>query len=413
MVLVAIAAALAVLSAGPASAAPVDPEPVPPVLPPPVSDTDGPTVAEAARLVPAWAVPAGTVSGDALYFAGAVYHAETRVGGADRVGLVRRDTGTGDRLPFAAKAVPGFDIATPVTDGDSVLTITPGDGVVRAYRPDGRPRWTATIPGDQRASWVLATGGLVLAAAEFRCGHHEGDVCERTVLHAFRAGTGRRTWTREIAGGSPVAVAAGDRIAVRTRQDDDALYGDDVVEPGEEPPSFVDDSPSLVTVLTRTGERVWRKAVADGGDLAADARTVHVAGERFCAYRARDGRRLWCAPKGHRHHDVTVADGRVYAGVDDLTVPDDHRVAAFDARTGRRLWTAPGAYPYGPITVGNGVVWLQSNTDMPVTVLLGLRADDGRELRRLPLGEYSSGGVALGVGRVFLLRGGDTVAAFR
>lgn len=410
---IALAAALVVLTAAPASAAPVDPEPVPPPLPPPVSDTDGPTVAEAARLVPAWTVPAGTVTGDPLYFAGAVYHAATRVGGADRVGLVRRDTGTGRRLPFAARSVPGFDIASPVTDGDSVFTITPGDGVVRAYRPDGRPRWTAALPGDQRASWVLTAGGLVLAAAEFRCGHHEGDVCERTVLHAFRAGTGGRAWTREIAGGSPIAAAAGDRLAVRTRQDDDDLYGDDVIPPGEEAPSFVDNSPSLVTVLTLTGRRVWQKAVRDGGDLAADATAVHVAGERFCAYRATDGKRLWCAPKGRRYHDLTAADGRVYAGVDDVEVPDDHRVAAFDARTGRRWWTAPGAYPYGPITVGNGVVWLQSNTDMPVTHLLGLRADDGRELRRLSLGEFSSGGVALGVGRVFLLRGSDTVAAFR
>ncbi|MDQ0365959.1 outer membrane protein assembly factor BamB family protein [Catenuloplanes indicus] len=406
-----LAAALVVLPAGPAAAVPVDP--VPPPLPPPVSDTDGPTVAQAARLVPAWTVPAGTVTGDALYFAGAVYHAETRVGGADRVGLVRRDTGTGRRLPFAGRAVPGFDIATPVTDGDSVFTITPGDGTVRAYRPDGRPRWTAALPGDQRASWVLATGGLVLAAAEFRCGHHEGDVCERTVLHAFRAGTGRPAWTSEIAGGSPASAVAGNRIAIRTRQDDDDLYGDDVVPPGQEAPSFVDDSPSLVTVLTPAGRRVWQKPVRDGGDLAADARAVHVAGERFCAYRTRDGKRLWCAPKTHRHHHLTAVDGRVYAGVDDLTVPDDHRVAAFDARTGRRLWTAPGAHPYGPITVGNGVVWLQSNTDMPVTYLLGLRAGDGRELRRLPLGEFSAGAVALGVGRVFLLRGSDTVAAFR
>ncbi|WP_033341202.1 outer membrane protein assembly factor BamB family protein [Catenuloplanes japonicus] len=398
------AALLAALVPSPALAAPVDP-----VLVPPVADTDGPTPSMAAVLKQAWSVPAKGLTGDPLYFAGAVYYAES---GGGRAGLVRRDTGTGKRQSFAP-AVRGYGIASPVSDGDSVFTITTDDGVVRAYRPDGKPRWTAKLPGDVRTDWVLATGGLVLAAAEFRCGHHEGDVCERTELHAFRADTGRRTWIRKLAGGSPVATVAGGRIAVRTWQDRDELYGDDIIEPGKEPEPIVDDSPALVTVLTRKNVKVWQRAVPGGGEIAADADAVAVNGDRLCAYRATNGKTLWCAPTSHRYQDLAAADGRFYVGLNDAKIPDDHRVAALDGKTGRRLWTAQGARPYGGITSGNGVVWLVSNTDMPAGQLLALRATDGRELRRLPLGEYGGSKVALGVNRAFLFRDGQTVAAFR
>lgn len=404
MVLATLLAAAAMLpSASPALAAPVDP-----VLVPPVSDTDGPTLGQAAGLTPAWSARGKDLTGDPLYFAGSVYYAESNAG---RVGLVRRDAGTGKRQTFTP-TVPGYGIAGPVTDGDSVFTITTDDGVLRAYRADGRSRWTAKLPGDQRADWVLTTGGLVLAAAEYQCGHHEGDTCERTVLHAFRADTGARAWTRKLAGGSPVATAAADRIAVRTRQDRDELYGDDIIEPGKEPEPIVDDSPSLVTVLTTANRRLWQRAVPDGGEIASDARAVAVIGERLCAYRATDGRTLWCAPRKHLYHHLIAADGRFYTGVDDVRVPDDHRLAALDARTGKRLWTAQGARPYGGISSGNGVVWLVSNTDMPVGQLLALRASDGGELRRLPLGEYGGSTVALGVNRAFLFRDGATIAAF-
>ncbi|MDP9791847.1 outer membrane protein assembly factor BamB [Catenuloplanes nepalensis] len=398
------AALMATFVPGPALAASVDP-----VLEPPVADTNGPTLSQVAMLTRAWSTKAGELSGDPLYFAGAIYHAET---GDGRVGLVRRAVTGGAHLQFAS-TVRGYTIAAPVTDGDSVLTITPDDGVVRAYSPDGADRWTARLGGDQRADWVLATGGLILAAAEFECGRYEGDTCERTVLHAFRADSGRRVWTRELAGGSPVAVAAGDRIAIRTWQDRDELHGDDIIPPGQEPEPIVDDSPALVTVLTAGNRRLWQRPVAGVVSIAADADGVFVAGDRLCAYRAKDGRRSWCAPTSHRHYDLTAADGRLYAAADDLSVPDDHRIAAFDNRTGRRLWTAAGARPYGGITVGNGVVWLVSNTDMPVSRLLALRAEDGRELRRLPLGEYGGSRVALGVNRAFVFHDGRTISAYR
>jgi outer membrane protein assembly factor BamB len=126
-----------------------------------------------------------------------------------------------------------------------------------------------------------------------------------------------------------------------------------------------------------------------------------------------DGRTLWCAPKTHRYDYLTADGGRFYTGMDDSEVPDDHRVAAFDARTGRRLWTAQGARPYAGISAGNGVVWLVSHTDMPVSQLLALRATDGGELRRLPLGTYGGSAVALGLHRAFVFRDGETVAAYR
>jgi outer membrane protein assembly factor BamB len=284
-----VAALAAAFVPGPALAAPVDPALVPPaagpVLIPPVADTDGPTVAQAATLKPAWSSTGGQPDGDPLYFAGSVYHGTVGTdGGGGQVGLIRRDAATGRRQPFAP-AVRGFWIAGPVTDGASVFTLTAdGDGgAVRAYRPDGVPRWTVAFR-DELAIWVLTTGGLVLAATEYECGHHEGDICERTVLHAFRADTGRRVWTRKLAGGSPIATAAGGRIAVRTWQDRDELYGDDIVEPGTEPEPIVDDSPALVTVLTPQNRKLWQRAVPGGSDLAADARAVAVTGDRLCAY---------------------------------------------------------------------------------------------------------------------------------
>ncbi|MDR7278279.1 outer membrane protein assembly factor BamB family protein [Catenuloplanes atrovinosus] len=396
---------LTALAAGPVQAAPVDP-----MLVPPVPGTDGPTPARAARLAEAWTATDAAPAGDPLHVAGSVYHG-ARDG--DLIRLVRRDAATGARLPFAAPGLPGPELGGPVTDGRSILTITTADGVVRAHDLGGRTRWTATLAGDRPAAWVLPAGDLVLAASGRDCGRYEGDVCERTVLHAFRAETGARAWTRTLTGGAPVAAAAGGRIAVRTLQDRDELYGDDIIPPGQEPAPVVDDSPALVTQLSLANRRLWQREVRGGGDLAADPHAVLVAGDRLCAHGARDGRRLWCAPATHRYHDLTAAGGRLYAGADDLTVPDDHRIAAFDVRTGRRLWTAPGAYPYGPIVAGNGVVWLQSNPDTPVTHLLALRARDGRELRRLPLAEYSTGPVALGHHHVFLIKGGAAVAAYR
>ncbi|MFI5838546.1 PQQ-binding-like beta-propeller repeat protein [Catenuloplanes sp. NPDC051500] len=412
-----VAALAAVLVPGPVSAAPVDPALDPavpaPVLVPPVSDTDGPTVAQAAVLKPAWSMTGDFPVGHPLYFAGSIYHGAMGIGGADQVGLIRRDATTGRQRTFTLP-VRGSAVASPVTDGDSVFTLTSGGdaGVLHAYHPDGATRWTATLPGENHADWVLAAGGLVLAASEYECGRYEGDTCERTVLHAFRADTGRRVWTRKLTGGSPIATAAGGRIAVRTWQDRDELHGDDIIEPGQDPAPVVDDSPALVTVLTVGNRKLWQRAVPGGSDLAADAHAVAVTGDRLCAYRATDGKQLWCAPKAHRYHGLAAGDGRFYTGRDDAKIPDDHRLAAFDARTGKRLWTAQGARPYGGITSGNGVVWLVSNTDMPVSQLLALRATDGRELRRLPLGEYGGGTVALGLNRAFVFSGGGAVAAF-
>ena len=399
------AALVAATSPGAAVAARVDP-----VLVPPVADTDGPTPEQASALTVAWSRAGTELTGDPLYFAGAIYHGQRR---GEEVGLVRRDAATGRRLPFAGPAVPGLEIATPVTDGSSVITITPGDGTVRAHRPDGHARWTVRLPGDQHAGWVLTTGGLVLAAAQFRCGRYEGDVCERTVLHALRADTGRRAWTRALTGGNPVVAAAGGRIAIRTGQDRDELHGDDIIEPGHEPAPIADDSPDLVTVLSEDNRRLWHRTVPGGGDLAAGAEAVYLVDDRLCAHRARDGRRLWCAPRTHRYHHPTPDGDRLYVATDDRAVPDDHRIAALDARTGRRLWTAEGAYPYGAVVVGNGVLWTQTNTDMPVTHLLAVRAADGAELRRLPLGGYSSGSVALGHQRVYLIRGGGALVSYR
>jgi outer membrane protein assembly factor BamB len=403
---------------GPALAAPVDPALVPPVsgpvLIPPVADTDGPTVAQAATLTSAWSSTGDQSDSDLLYFAGSVYHGARGMGDGTQVGLIRRDAATGSRQPFAP-AVPGTGVATPVTDGEAVFTLTMdrGESVVRAYRPDGAARWSAKIPVEEHTGWVLATGGLVLAAAEYGCGRYPRDICERTVLHAFRADTGRRAWTRKLTGGSPVVAAAGGRIAVRTWQDRDELYSDDHVEPGQDPAPIADDSPALVTVLTTGNRRLWQRAVPGGGDLAADARTVAVAGSRLCGYRATDGRTLWCAPKTHHYLYLTTADGRFYAGLETSKAPDDLRLAAFDGRTGRRLWTAPDARPYGGLTAGNGVVWLVSFTDLPVTQLLALRATDGRELRRLPLGEFSRSAVALGIGHAFIVRDLETIVAYR
>lgn len=371
-----VAATMSALVAGPAVAGPAP---------------TGPDPADAARLTRAWtAAPTqASISSSPVYANGSVYYTE-RVRSGERI--TRRDAVTGRALPFAAPAINATR-TQPVIAGARLFTVSAyenaGPGAhVRAYTLDGRARWARSLPGEQFLLDVVVSGRVVIVAGGSGCDREPEAGCERTTVAAFSATTGRPAWRRSVPGGSPLLVAASGLLTVST-----------ATGPG---------TARLTAVEAATGRPVWVRRGLTAGPLAADTGTVYLAGGDLCALRARDGRRRWCV-EDRRYHDVTVADGGLFAVSDSEVADRDQRVVALTTG-GRVRWAVP-ASPTGPLTAADGVVYLQHHpADGPVlphpvdrpTRLLALRGSTGARLAELPLSDgYSSGSVAVGRGRVF------------
>ena len=358
----------------------------------------GPGPVQATRLARAWTASSAhaTIGSGPTYVSGSVYYTEDARPVADpRRGeqISRRDAVTGRALPFAAAAVKALVLTQPATDGVRLFTISAYENAgavahLRAYTLTGRTLWSRPLPGEKYVLTVVVTGRLVIAAGESGCDRAPEAGCARTTIAAWSAATGKAAWRRTLPGGSAQLVAAAGQLTVST-----------ATGPA---------SASLTAMDTSTGRTAWIRKGLAAGPLAADRGNVYLAAGNLCALRTKDGSGRWCV-KDRRYHDVTVADGVLYAVADDPVGDRDERVVALTTG-GLARWAVP-ASPTGPLTVADGVVYFQHYpVDVPAlphpvdhpTRLVALRGSTGAKLRELAVSDgYSSGSVAVGSGRVF------------
>ncbi|MFI7370532.1 PQQ-binding-like beta-propeller repeat protein [Actinoplanes sp. NPDC049668] len=333
-----------------------------------------------ARLRIAWtAGPAAAgIQTAPVYLAGSTYHVE---GVADPEKLrsltrvVRRDAGTGRRLPFATGAVESIAGYPPVADGRSLFVTTFREETrLWAFHPDGRVLWSRNQPGELYPHRPLRAGPYLITASKSGC-----DVeCDHNTVFAWHADDGRPAWSYRLPGGY-LSLAAAGHVAVRT---------------------------DTLTVLDAgTGERLWSRP-AEAGGIAVDGTHVYVADGSLRAYRVADGSLAWTGEDA----GYTAAYPSRYG----IFATAGQRLAAYDL-TGRRRWWS-GIHPRTTLTVDTGVVYFQQSPtrhNAGPAYLVSMRASNGAVLSRVRIwGRPSVGDVAVGGGRVFTKALLEKIVAF-
>jgi hypothetical protein len=121
---------------------------------------------------------------------------------AGQAGAVARSADTGKVLWSDVPAGRGG--AEVAVDGGRVVVA--GGGKLRALGlDDGKTRWTATLPADQRSAPLALTNGVVYVVTS-------GPTIDDGMLAAYRASDGVRLWQRPTAGASYDLVSMGGRV---------------------------------------------------------------------------------------------------------------------------------------------------------------------------------------------------------
>ena len=308
-----------------------------------------------------------------------------------------------DRFDLAGHndEVGGVAVDAGIVFVGGYATSTAGDTevLVRAHDAgSGRLLWQATSSSTERSEAIeamAATGGRAFAV-----GRTDIDDDSDVLVIAFLGRAGTTAWsdTFDLGGGFDTAraIAVGDRRLVvagsgaTRRGDSNALVLTYEATTGEllwthafgstgfdqiqsvalagprrvAVAAVTEGSPSdrgiELRVLRGSGKVAWRKRLGAGdgfdqaGGLAADARTVWVAGAMagpagtspfLQAYRSRDGRPLWEASgpdvgPGARFDDLIVTeDAVIAAGTAPTADGTGIVIAAYDPRTGALLWS--------------------------------------------------------------------------
>jgi outer membrane protein assembly factor BamB len=371
--IVAVAAACLTLVAGgtPAGAAP----------------GTGPDAAGAARLRLAWS--AGPATADIwtapVYLSGSTYHLE---GVADPAKLrslmqvVRRDAGTGRRLPFATGALESIMGYRPAADGRALFVTTfRRQTRITAFRPDGRALWSRDQPDEKFPSPPVLAGRTLISVSKSDC-----DVdCEHTTVFAWRADDGTPAWSYRLPGGSVKVATAPGYAAV-----------------------LIDtNGVSTMTVLdVATGSPLWSRPVAGGSGIALDSTHAYVAHGALRAYGIRSGDPLWAG------EDAGYT--ATYPSPDGVFATAGQRYAAYEPAGRRRWWSR--IHPRSTLTVDGGIVYFQQSPTRAgagPAYLVAVRASNGAVLSRVRIWRRSSiGDVAVGGGRVFTKALSERIVAF-
>jgi hypothetical protein len=320
-----------------------------------------------------------------VYLAGATYHVE---GVADPakirslVRVVRRDAGTGRRLPFAAGATDSITGYKPATDGRALYVTTFREQTrLSAFRPDGGVLWSRDQPGEQFPNQPMLAGRYLITVSKSGC----TDRCTHTTVFAWHADDGRPAWSYRLPDGHVRLATTAGYAAVQIDT----------------------DGKSTLTVLdVATGGPLWSRTVAGSSAIAVDGTYAYVADGALRAYGVRDGEPKWAGENG----GYTA----VYPSRYGIFATAGGRYAAYDS-TGRRRWWS-GVHPRGTLTVDTGIVYFQqspSSRDAGPAYLVATRASNGAVLSRVRIWrQLSIGDVAVGGGRVFTKALMEKIVAF-
>jgi len=347
----------------------------------------GPDAAGAARLRVAWRAgpAAGSIATAPVYLAGSTYHLESvadpaRVRALVRV--VRRDAGTGRRLPFGTAAIESIAGYRPVADGRTLFATTFREQThVWAFHPDGRVRWSRGQPGERFPQPPMLAGPYLITVSRSGCEVE----CAHTTVFAWRADDGSPAWSYRLPGGYVRAASTAGYAAVQVT---------------------TGGTTTLTVLDAATGGPLWSRPVGAGSGIAVDGTHAYVADGSLRAYGIRDGSPGWSGEDA----GYTAA----YAGRSGIFVTAGRRYAAYDV-TGRRRWWS-GVHPRGTLTVDGGIVYFQQSPTSHgagPAYLVAARASSGAVLSRVRIWErVSVGEVAVGGGRVFTKALLEEIVAF-
>ena len=347
----------------------------------------GPDASGAARLRVAWrsGPAAGGIATAPVYLAGSTYHLEHVADPAKvraLVRVVRRDAGTGRRLPFARAAIDSIAGYRPVADGRSLFVTTFREQTqVWAFQPDGRVRWSRGQPGERFPQPPMLAGPYLITVSRSGCEVE----CEHTTVFAWRADDGSPAWSYRLPGGYVKVATTAGYVAVQITTNGNA---------------------TLTVLDVATGGPLWSRPVGSGSGLAVDGTHAYVADGSLRTYGIRDGSPGWVGEDA----EYTAA----YAGRSGIFVTARRRYAAYDV-TGRRRWWS-GVHPRGTLTVDGGIVYFQQSPNgqgAGAAYLVAARASNGAVLSRVRIWDrISVGDVAVGGGRVFTKALLEEVVAF-
>lgn len=291
-------------------------------------------------------------------------------------------------------------------------------GYVHAFdAATGTERWTMKITSDSEMPLGLTVGNGVVYVSTWRFTDHTSH------LFALRAATGTTLWTVAFDGyiGAPTImggqlIAAWSKSELAADRERGALYalraGDGATlwqtpMPGRPytQPLVVGDSVYMSTEIgyvvaydAQTGAERWRYQpphseiglstldTADGLIFVCVQRT-------FYALSVTDGALRWhvtvagSSDRNHQQYAPTVIHGMLYA-----LANNDETLYALDAATGGELWEYTGIdYSRGGMAVDRGVAYVGTGDGGVVA----LRESDGAFIKRLDLGLYAEGPIAV------------------
>ncbi|MEU7908474.1 PQQ-binding-like beta-propeller repeat protein [Actinoplanes sp. NPDC049118] len=347
----------------------------------------GPDAAGASRLRLAWSVgpAAAAIETAPTYLAGSTYHME---GVADPAKLrsltqvVRRDAGTGRRLPFATGAIESIAGYRPAADGRTLYVTTfREDTHLWAFRPDGRVLWDRSQPGERFPHQPMLAGPYLITVSKSGCEVE----CDNTTVFAWHADDGRPAWSYRLPGGYVKLATTPGYAAVQ-------------IDAG---------GTSTLTVLdVATGAKLWSRSVEGGSGIAVDGTHAYVADGALRAYGVRDGNPAWAGEEA----GYTAAYPSRYG----IFATAGQRYAAYDA-TGRRRWWS-GIHPRTTLTVDTGIVYFQQSPtghNAGPAYLVAMRASNGALLSRVRIwNRVSVGDVTVGGGRVFTKALNEKIVGF-
>lgn len=364
-------------------------------------------------------------------------------------GHVALDGGNGQRVwatraaEVSAGGMTRADVrvfSRPVASGDRVFVYDP-NGNVSAHSASGGGRlWRVSVRPDADSDDPSIGGGVASDGARVYAATGYGTVV------ALDAASGGKVWEKKIgepARGSPTVadgrifvVSQGNIIYALNVSDGSEVWtfrgvpetggllssANPAVSGGRVVVPFT--SGELVAIDIKTGQPAWSDALARASrnyavtglsDIAAspviDGGVVYATGvgSRTAALDLKSGARLWEQPIGSAHTPVVAGNAVFVVDLDDNLI-------AIDRKSGEVLWS--NKLPVtrtkkkrtnwaGPVLAG-GSLWLVSNEGG----LVGLEPSTGRVVHTAETGEPAMIAPVVAGGKLIVLGGNGTLAAF-
>jgi len=388
------------------------------------------------RLAERWKVTGAAVTSTPAVVDGVVY-----VGDWDgNLQAYEADTG---KAVWTSHLQDGMLTPSPAVTDDTVYIAGDKGMVFAADRRTGKKKWGTDIestPFDRIWSSPVVVDDLVIIGSASYQVFVKGSPPFQGSVVGLDAKTGKERWRAKVCTGSCAGLSVWSSAAVDTDLEMAFIGTGQAYNKPADP-----KSDSLIAIDYTTGEIVWHQqytkddsytlATNAGPDFdigaapnlfEADGRKLVGAGDKGGSYRAFDretGKVAWVRPLvagtvlGGVEETTAYADGVIYAigntqvaGGRSIAVPIKATAFAIDAATGKIKWrTDLDSGGFGGVSIANGLMLFTTHEGN----LRIMRAEDGKLLRSIMLGDGSASGPVVSDGTVYVGFGWDWVSQAR